>query len=245
MQAKTDLERVKSVARTLLMTPIHQTKFSPMVVQHPFTSSGIIGILQGETFVPLDITQSEENLAEWQRQMIATINEAENAYKIYMLTNKPYSLTFLKYAEPHLSRTDFSQILADAWMRSETPNCDANVSKAKLVAFFKQAEPSVLMTEQEREQLADLDEPVTVYRGVTSYNAKNIRALSWTLDYEKAEWFAHRYAEDGTVYEAQINKRHILALFNGRNESEVVVDPKGLTDITEAQAPNLNITQTM
>ena len=28
---------------------------------------------------------------------------------------------------------------------------------------------------------------MTVYRGVTPYNAKNIRALSWTLDRETAE----------------------------------------------------------
>ncbi len=64
MQAQTDLERIKSVVQTLLMTPIHETKFSPMVVQHPFTSSGIIAIQQGETLVTLDITKSKENLAE-------------------------------------------------------------------------------------------------------------------------------------------------------------------------------------
>ncbi len=29
MQEQSDLERVKRVARTMLMTPIHQTKFSP------------------------------------------------------------------------------------------------------------------------------------------------------------------------------------------------------------------------
>lgn len=41
MQKKTDLEKVKTVARALLMTEIHETEFSPAVVQHPFTSSGI------------------------------------------------------------------------------------------------------------------------------------------------------------------------------------------------------------
>ena len=51
MQEKTDLEKVKTVARALLMTEIHETKFSPAVVQHLFTSSGITilpkeGILQ-------------------------------------------------------------------------------------------------------------------------------------------------------------------------------------------------------
>ena len=37
------------------------------------------------------------------------------------------------------------------------------------------------------------------------------------------------------VYEAQIDKEHIYAVFNGRNESEVVLDPQYLTDITEGE----------
>ena len=51
-------------------------------------------------------------------------------------------------------------------------------------------------------------------------------------DRDTAEWFAHRFGEEGTVYEAQISKEHILAFFNGRNESEVVVDPKYLEPVS-------------
>lgn len=39
------------------------------------------------------------------------------------------------------------------------------------------------------------------------------------------------------MYKAQIDKEHIFALFNGRDESEVVLDPKYLKDITQAQEP--------
>jgi hypothetical protein len=62
-----------------------------------------------------------------------------------------------------------------------------------------------------------------------------VKALSWTLDREVAQWFASRYGSQGTVYEAKIDKKHIHALFLGRNESEVIVDPKYLTDITRVQ----------
>ena len=62
-----------------------------------------------------------------------------------------------------------------------------------------------------------------------------MKALSWSLNQETAEWFAHRFGENGTVYEAQIDKKHIYAYFSGRNESEVIVDPSYLTNITEAQ----------
>ena len=93
------------------------------------------------------------------------------------------------------------------------------------------------MDEAEQAQLAELDDTVTVYRGVTTINSDNLLALSWTLDYETAGWFARRFDEDGTVYKAQIDKEHIFALFNGRDESEVVLDPKYLKDITQAQEP--------
>jgi hypothetical protein len=38
------------------------------------------------------------------------------------------------------------------------------------------------------------------------------------------------------VYEAKIEKAHICALFLGRNETEVILNPKYLTDIFQVQA---------
>ena len=66
--------------------------------------------------------------------------------------------------------------------------------------------PSAFVCGIVRPVLQELDDTLTVYRGVTLYNAHNIKALSWTLNKETAEWFAHRFNEDGTVYEAQIDK---------------------------------------
>ena len=37
------------------------------------------------------------------------------------------------------------------------------------------------------------------------------------------------------MYEAKIEKTHICALFLGRNEFEVILNPKYLTDITQVQ----------
>ena len=101
--------------------------------------------------------------------------------------------------------------------------------------MFKQADPTCLMEQDEYIQFKALDDTVTVYRGVTPHNAKSVKALSWSLNQETAEWFAHRFGENGTVYEAQIDKKHIYAYFGGRNESEVIVDPSYLTNITEVQ----------
>ena len=55
------------------------------------------------------------------------------------------------------------------------------------------------------------------------------------LSYVEINFQLQLIAWNGTVYEAQIDKKHIYAYFGGRNESEVIVDPSYLTNITEVQ----------
>ncbi len=228
---KTDLSQVKAVAHWLLNIEVHKTEYSPMIVQHPFASSGVT-MLPGIKRI-VDITASTEDLTAWREFIGKQIDRAEDAYGIFMLLNKTYALTFLKYAKEHLSAKDLSLILADAWMQAENPNMDTNVSKKELVSMFKEADKAVMMDAEESKRLAELGESVTVYRGVTPYNARNVKALSWTLDKAKAKWFANRFGQSGTVYKAEIGKQDILAFFMGRNESEVVLNPYKLKNITE------------
>ena len=242
MKKETNLDGVKSVAINLVMTDYHKIEMSPAIVQHPFTNTGIVQIKRNGTTKVIDITKSDENFKLWQKCMREEIEKTDNPYRIYIMCNKPYGLTFLKFAMPHLSCEDFSNMFSDAWIRSENPNSDPNVPKGKLLEMFRAANTAFLMNASERAEFADLDDTVTVYRGVTNYNAKNIKAMSWTLDYDTALWFAHRFGEDGTVYNATIDKSHILALFNGRGESEVVVDPKYLMNIEETERPAIGMT---
>ncbi len=243
MKKETNLTLVKSVAKALLMTDLQTTKISPLVVQHPFTNTGITALKgTGDTpIIPMDLTASKENFAKWQLEKAKIINNAETPFQIFFMLNPPYYLTFLKYAEKHLSQKDFSEMLSNAWILSEMPNRDRNVSKGQLVAMFKRADPVVLMEPEELACFQGLDSTVTVYRGVTSYNEKNRKSLSWTVNPETAQWFAHRFGEQGKVYQAQITKEHILAYFNGRNESEVIVDPKYLQNITLNEELTLGI----
>jgi len=52
----TDLREVKTVAKSLLLMDIRKTEYSPIVVQHPFTSSGFT-ILPGK-HLPIDIPKA-------------------------------------------------------------------------------------------------------------------------------------------------------------------------------------------
>lgn len=169
---QTKLRAVKDVANALLQLDPHMTKFSPLVISHPFSSSGITAIMKnGETTI-LNIAESKDDLKEWRKAMQYQINHASDPFEIYMMVNMPYALTFLKLAKPYLSEKDFSTILASAWIQTEAPNQDIDVSKSQLLSMFKAADPSVLMDEDELQQWRDLDDEITVYRGVTPYNEK-------------------------------------------------------------------------
>lgn len=242
MNQSTDLAGLKRFAKVLLQLDIQKTPMSPLVVKHPFTDSGIVGIQAPDGHLGIaNLVENSKDLKTWREQTAGYIDQAETPYHVFMLITKPYMLGFLKYAKPYLSNEDFTRMLSDAWIRSESPNDDPNLSKSKLLALFKAADPQILMDEGERAMLNALETPVTVYRGVTSYNAKNVKALSWTLDEKVAQWFAHRYGEQGTVYKAQIRKDHIYAVFTGRNEAEVIVDPKELHNISQVQDLSMDL----
>lgn len=224
----TQLDSIKSEARMLLYIDIHLTEFSPVVVQHPFTTSGFVGIKEDGSVRILDVAENEDALHIWREYVCGLIEKSETAYDLYMLFTAPYALAFLKYAKPYLSKQDLSKILASAWTQSENPNRDPNVKRWELVAMFQDADPEVLMNSDDYAVYQSLPDTITVYRGVVGTAEDSYLGLSWSLNQETAEWFAKRFGHRGYVYEGQIDKKYVYAYFSGRNESEVVMRPKYL-----------------
>lgn len=231
----TDLEQVKLVAHALLDVEIQPTEFSPMIVSHPFTNTGNAALPDEQgNFTPADLLNDPTDLERWRKRVGEQIDKSKSVYQIFMLVNKPYYLTFIKYAACFLSEKDLGQILSDAWIMSEFPNADRNVGTRELLTLFRSVSPEYLMDRRDWQKYQSLEDTVTVYRGVASADKGNIKALSWTLDRNTAEWFAHRFGKDGTVYTAQIKRDDIYAYFSGRKESEVIVDPDRLKKIMVA-----------
>lgn len=83
--------------------------------------------------------------------------------------------------------------------------------------------------------VTDADEPLpigelTVYRGART--PRHRLGLSWTLEPERARFFAQRFtAGTGVVYVAHVDAEAVLAYFTSRNEAEVIVDPITLRNI--------------
>ena len=109
----TDLNEIKKLAKLFLMLDIQETEFSPLVVKHPFTDSGMVAYPKEDGGIAMgDITKEPEVFELWQQEILRQIRKAETPHEISFMITKSYSLAFLKYAAPYLSLKDLSQMLA-------------------------------------------------------------------------------------------------------------------------------------
>ena len=154
MRKTTDLERIKDTAKLFLHMDIRETEFSPLIIKHPFTDSAMVCIKQdnGKTNFA-NIMEDTKVFAVWKKQAEKQIDAAEDVFGVYHLMTKSYLLAFLKYAEPYLSGKDLSKMLADIWIRTESPNLDPNFNQKELLELFRKSKREVMMTEDEIETL--------------------------------------------------------------------------------------------
>lgn len=228
MLKQTDLNAVKRFAVSLLYLDIKTTEFSPLVVSHPFTDSGITGLPGEDGHIRVaNLLTNEEDMRQWRDMKQDTINSATTVMQIAMMITPPYLIGFFKFTAPLLSKEDHAKILAYSWVYSEHPDKDPNLSPSRLLGNFKTADPKHLMDEDEYAVFLELPDLVEVYRGINSQNRTDLKkTLSWTLSVDTARWFAHRYGEQGEVWKGFVPKERIYAYFGRRGESEVIVDPK-------------------
>lgn len=95
--AETNLAAVKSLAHTLLWLDIQPTKMSPMVVKHPFTDSGLVGIHDEDGSLSAgNLLDDPSVLHSWRENVRQQINEAETAVGLLLLVTKPYRVGLLE-----------------------------------------------------------------------------------------------------------------------------------------------------
>lgn len=223
-----DLKNIKETLEVFLMLEPVQNEHLPFIVHHPFISTvGDMGD-DGNIYMIFDNDGklNSDNLSKVRAAYRKWINHIKDASGVLMRVNTPYLLTVFQYIYPFLDDNDFAYLLRECWTRTERPSSDCNVKIADFIRFFKKADKKMLMEETDYLKFQELEDMVTVYRGVSGDYAS--RGISYTLDLDKAEYFATRWRDEGSIYTMQVPKKKILAYFDGRCESEVVVDIRGL-----------------
>ena len=216
---KTNLNKIKEVAKILLYTDIHYIEQG--FVSHPFANFAVQMIRENNKTELLDLT-NEYDVERWRKYLSENIDTISSVQQFLMIMHKPYLPVFFKNVKDYLSDKDYAYMLYEIWIIVECPNHDINVSKTEFLNMFKKANKQFLMSQEEQSVLNQLPETITVYRGLQR-NASP-EALSWTLDKNIAEWFANRFDNNGEVIKATINKKYVFAYIDGRGEKEIVLD---------------------
>lgn len=155
---------------------------------------------------------------------------------IPFLYERPYRLHALDLVDEHLTDQQYWELIGDIWTDAENIyELEDEWRDALTVGRMGRIEH--MMDEEERTAYKSLPPVLTVYRGYS--NDGRADGLSWTLSQEKAEWFAHRlnYRDDEVprVVKGQVKREHVLAVFLGRNEEEIVVFPEWVKDREELE----------
>ncbi|MCW9705815.1 hypothetical protein [Fodinibius salsisoli] len=100
----------------------------------------------------------------------------------------------------------------------------------KTVFGSNRSKKKYLMTDEEREFLNNLDDKITIYRGMTVQERDSDEfGISWTLDEEVAKFYRDDYRRNYAtanktkcIVQKTINKSDVVAYLNERNEQEVI-----------------------
>lgn len=237
----TNLDEVKRIAKILLhypTIPIENTKF----VWHPFLKFDYLIDAENskterdqETGTKIIVepntlsTKKEEDLKRIYEIYSSYIDKVtEYTGFIWLINNKQQLPFFFKETKQYVNKKDFSKFLGEMWTLIESPSHAPNVTNKQLVNYFKQADKEYVMNQEELNLYNSLPDEITIYRGVEKNKKNSAKALSWTLNKDKAKWFATRYEDKGTMFTAKIKKEDVLAYFNSRKEEEVVIDYNNL-----------------
>lgn len=115
---------------------------------------------------------------------------------------------------------EFQRLLPHVWTCAEFPV--ASLGSRAWLEMFKDAG---FVTDCGASRPGGL---MTVYRG---HDLAHVRGFSWTTDPQRARWFADRFRDRRPptfVFESTIPPHAVLAIIDGRNESEVVLNPNCL-----------------
>lgn len=158
--------------------------------------------------------------------------EAEGNYSHAMwLHERPHRLNYFARISNRLSDEDYWKNLGNAYVDSENIWQNAALVRHLLSNPNRQHARQMIMDEDDLAKYNALPETFEIYRGCMS---KNKNGMSWSLDPAKAEWFAKRLSKkQPLVITGTVSKADVIAYFGGRQEQEIVVDPRKVKNKTE------------
>ena len=159
------------------------------------------------------------------------MNQGEYA-DILMLIERPWRLNwvyeFRELIKNNLGIEGYYEIVAEAY--NDTENAWQYKNEV-IELFYFGNQPHLMMGNDEKADFLELPDELKVYRGVCLNEMDSecdFLGSSWSLDFDKAKWFATRSGFEKSAYplvfSMTINKGDVLSYFTRRNESEILID---------------------
>lgn len=174
----------------------------------------------------MDVPEEAEQLLQFK---IEGLKRSKTVSQIFWMINKPDRLQVLQFLSGvyTFEKREYAELLREVWITTEFPH---QMPNRNIMRLFESADAQFLMTEEENKALGSMENEFPVYRGLQDNKTRH-KALSWTINYEIAHWFANRWNKTlGTpkIIKSQIEKKHVFAYINARNEEEIILNPKHL-----------------
>lgn len=201
------------------LTPAEATASGWPALRHP--------LVYMIPFLPQHSKTANAALARKHAALVKAAEEGDWQAWIW-LHERPWRFTAFAQIADGLDDETYWLLLSDVWIDSENLHQVGDRVLRSLLEIPERGASTQMMTEAERAAFDALPEQVVVYRGWNGGGTRH--GWSWSLDRERAEWFARRFAppEGGKIIEATVPRSAILALFTRRSENEVVIDPAPL-----------------
>lgn len=186
----------------------------PGFVSHPF----VVGLFASVVDAAV--------VAAWKSVDVAAAAERRDWGLWLLLHERPYRPRALAglVTDPRVSDDQWWRLVGDTWTDTEFPSGAA--TDWNLIWQSPRPGRDVVMHLDEQAVVAALPDPLRVWRGGSGTRDEVAAGWSWTRDESKALWFAQRWGGgDATVVAGNVCRSDVLAVFDRRGESEVVVRP--------------------
>ena len=179
------------------------------------------------------INATVNRLYESKQAAVKDATEREDWYRLVHMHERWYRLeAFLSIPAERISDRDYWQLLSEIWSDSE--NIHEYLDHWRRLLSSDRPGRHLMMSDHDRQRLEAMAEELTVYRGYAHPQAAD--GMSWTLDEERARWFAARFDPDQAwLARAVIGRGRVIAFLDGRGEEEIILNPRDLHDRTDQQ----------
>ena len=171
-----------------------------------------------------EVKRANERFLRKREQLKQLRTDLGDGRQYVFLHERPYRVGALQRIGPRLEPSYYWKLVREVWMDSE--NIRQHFAGWKRVWSVHRPHKQECLTPEEQARLESMPALFSVWRGV-GFRGR-IQGLSWTVDRDKAVWFAQRFDQGrGKLIHGEVRRRDVHGFFQERDESRLSLPRSG------------------